>query len=305
MIPRTMVLLVCLSRFAPAQAPACQVLESGRVLGKHLAAALPAFAVLPPELVVAAMPPPGGTRTLHATELASLAQRYSAKLGPPTDICFIWAMEQLDRTRVLEAMETVFPNTGAHIEIVEMTLTAVPHGRLEFNRERLVAPSGDQHGPVLWPGEVVYAENQHYPVWARVKIAAPCTRLVATEPLRSGQPIRAEQIKTVSASCFPSPDNAALSPDSLVGQVLSRMIPAGGEIRAAWVTSPNDVNRGDTVEIEVHSGAARLAFTGKAEASGRAGDLIAIRNPTSNRIFQGRVSGKGKATVQADGVKVN
>ena len=46
--------------------------------------------------------------------------------------------------------------------------------------------------------------------------------------------------------------------------------------RSSWCRP--DVNRGDMVEVEVRSGAAHLAFTGKAESAGRSGDTIVIRN---------------------------
>jgi flagella basal body P-ring formation protein FlgA len=62
---------------------------------------------------------------------------------------------------------------------------------------------------------------------------------------------------------------------------------------------PPDVNRGDMVEVEVRSGAAHLAFTGKAETAGRSGDTIAIRNLSSNKVFQARVDGKGRAFLDA------
>jgi flagella basal body P-ring formation protein FlgA len=64
---------------------------------------------------------------------------------------------------------------------------------------------------------------------------------------------------------------------------------------------PPDVNRGEMVEVEVRSGAAHLAFTGKAESAGHSGDTIVIRNPSSNKVFQARVDGKGKAFLDAGG----
>jgi flagella basal body P-ring formation protein FlgA len=40
-------------------------------------------------------------------------------------------------------------------------------------------------------------------------------------------------------------------------------------------------------------------LTGKAESAGRSGDMVAIRNMTSNKLFQARITGKGKALVDA------
>jgi len=49
---------------------------------------------------------------------------------------------------------------------------------------------------------------------------------------------------------------------------------------------PFDVSRGDVVDVEVRSGAARLSFSGRAETDGRSGDMVAIRNEGSKRLFQ-------------------
>jgi hypothetical protein len=59
-----------------------------------------------------------------------------------------------------------------------------------------------------------------------------------------------------------------------------------------------EVERGDRVAVEVHSGAARLAFEAKAESSGRAGHSVLVRNPENDRLFQAKVEGKGKVLVQ-------
>jgi flagella basal body P-ring formation protein FlgA len=78
-----------------------------------------------------------------------------------------------------------------------------------------------------------------------------------------------------------------------------RIVAAGAEIHLAQLMVPPDVNRGELVEVEVRSGAAHLALTGKAESAGRSGDTIVIRNLSSNKVFQARVEGKGKASLDA------
>jgi hypothetical protein len=59
-----------------------------------------------------------------------------------------------------------------------------------------------------------------------------------------------------------------------------------------------EVERGNPVAVEVHCGAARLAFEAKAESSGHAGDSVLVRNPENGRLFQAKVEGKGKVLVQ-------
>lgn len=302
MISRLLVTLCWVVPFAIAQVPACTPLDGDRILGKHLAAALPAFRAIPPETVLGSAPPPGSTRTFHVLELASLAQRYSIRLESPTDICFEWPMESLDRGRVLQAMRESLQDPDARIDITETSLNAVPHGRLEFPLETLGKPAfATQRDPALWRGEVVYGDDHRYAVWARVRVTVPCERIVATEALKPRQAIDSREFRVEHSDCFPSLDGPERTPTvSLLGMVPLRTIAAGSEIRPEFLTRPNDVNRGDTVHVEVVSGAAHLVLIAKAESGGRSGDFIIIRNPSSNRTFRARIKDKDQVVVQTE-----
>jgi flagella basal body P-ring formation protein FlgA len=248
------------------------------------------------------MPPPGAKRTFHASELASLAERYSIRLDSPEDVCFEWPMESLDRNRILQAMRESLGTPDARIEISETSLLPVPRGRLEFPREMLGSPaSAAQDNPVLWRGEVVYGGDHRYAVWAKVRVRVSCDRLIAMEALKPGQPIEPRQVRTEPGQCFPSVGGSGQTPlASALGMVPTRAIAARGEIRPEFLTPANDVNRGDAVHVEVSSGAAHLAFVAKAESGGRSGDVIAVRNPSSNRIFRARIKGKYQVVVQVE-----
>jgi flagella basal body P-ring formation protein FlgA len=290
-------LAVCwMARFAPALEPACTPVEGDRILGQHLAEALPAFRTLPPETLLGSTPPPGARRTFHAPELESIAQRYAIQLDAPSEVCFEWPMETLGRDRFLAAMQASLQTSEAQIEIAETSTLPVPRGRLEFPRDMLGKPASPaQKDPVLWRGRVVYGDHL-YPVWARVWVKAPCDRFIAVEALKPGQAIDSRQVRAERGECFPS----AQAPLSPVGLVPSRGIAAGAEIQPGFVAPPNDVNRGDAVQVEVRGGAVRLAFTAKAESGGRNGDFVAIRNPSSNRLFQARIEGKDAVVVQTE-----
>jgi flagella basal body P-ring formation protein FlgA len=211
-------------------------------------------------------------------------------------------MEPLNRDRVLQAMRESLPGPEMRIEIAETSLYPVPRGRLEFPRETLGRPaSAAQKDPVLWRGAVIYDGDRRYSVWARVMVKAPCERLIAVEALKPGQPILPPQVRLEQGECFPAPDKSRQTPPaSPMGLVPARPIAAGAEIRPEFLVPPNDVDRGDAVSVEVRSGAARLAFTAKAESGGRNGDFIAVRNPSSNRVFRAQVEGKDKVLVQAE-----
>lgn len=254
---------------------------------------------MPAETLLGNMPQPGARRTFRAAELASIAQRYSVKLDVPRDVCFEWPMAKLDRGQMLEVMRASLQDPKAQIEITDSLLTSVPRGRLEFPRELLGRPaSAAQKDPVLWRGQVIYGGDHRYAIWAKVRIKVACERLIALEALKMGQPVESSQVRLETGECFPESQTASQNPANLIGLVPTRALGAGAEIRPEFLLPRNDVNRGDTVEVDVRFGAAHLAFSAKAETAGRSGDLIAVRNPSSNKLFQARVEGKDRVVVQ-------
>ncbi len=294
-------ILCCLARFAPAQEPVCAQLESREIHGKDLALVFAAFAALPDDLPLGPMPLPGSVRTFHLPELRSLAQTYAIQLPVEREVCFEWPMERLDAARVTEAMHTALAGLDAQIEVLESSAYRVPRGAIDFPRASLAKPaSSDPNAPSLWRGAVVYGGGLRYAIWAKVRISAACTRLVAAQALKAGVAISTNQLRTETAQAFPDPDRCPASAAVLAGLSPVRPIPAGAEVRLSLLVLPYDVVRGQEIEVTVSSGAARLALTGKAETSGRTGDLIAVRNPGSNRTFQARVNGKASAIVAAD-----
>jgi flagella basal body P-ring formation protein FlgA len=274
--------------------------EGDRILARDFAVSLPGFGQLPPETQLAPAPLPGLRRFFRPFELVALAQRYSVAIDPEASLCFERQTEMLDRDRVLEAMRLALPLPDLKIEIVETSLYPVPRGRLEFRRESLGTPaSPSAHVPVEWRGNVVYGENQRFGVWARVLISVPMPRVVAAETLKKGEAIGASQVRVETADGFPIAGDVAQTVDQVVGRAPMRAIAPGTEVHLGLLMVPPDVNRGEMVEVEVRSGAAHLAFTGKAESAGRSGDTIVIRNLSSNKVFQARVEGKGKAFLDA------
>jgi flagella basal body P-ring formation protein FlgA len=293
-------LLASIALPASAQPPTCQAVESDRILARDLAAVLPEFRAVLPETLLAQAPLPGSQRIFHSPELLALSHRFGIVPTSAPDTCFEWAMQPLDRSRVLEAMNSSLQIAAAQIEIADMITSRVPPGRIEFSLSRLGTPaSPEQRAPVLWRGDVVYGEGHRFAIWARVGITAPCRKLIAVGNLKAGQPIEARQLRATTATCFPVSAKEAPPIEEAAGMVPLRAVPAGSELRPEFLVPPNDVNRGDAVRVEVRSGAARLAITGRALSGGRSGETISIRNPESNRIFQARVTGKGTALVEA------
>lgn len=303
---RTLAAFVCLSCPAAALEGSCVAPEGDHILGGDLARALPEFSAVPREAVLGTAPIAGARRVFRAEEISALAARYSIKMQSPKEVCFEWPMEQLDRAGALEAMRNSLALPDARVEIAEAILDRVPRGRIEFPRESLSKPAMvDQDIPVLWRGSITYGGAQHFAIWARVRIKVQVNVFTATEMLKVAQPIRAEQIRLDQKERFPDLQNAPLSLQQVIGMLPLRSVTSGGEVRPDNLTRPNDVSRGDLVVIEVRSGNTRLTFSGRAESAGRTGDMIAVRNPESNKIFRARICAKDKAIVEPELIKEN
>jgi flagella basal body P-ring formation protein FlgA len=297
---RLSIVLLWFACFAPAQTPKCVEVEGDRILARDFAASLPGFSRLSPETPLAPAPLPGVRRFFRPFELAALAQRYSVEIDPDAALCFDRQSEMLDRDRVLEAMRLALPLPDLQVEIVETSRYPVPRGRLEFRRESLGSPaSPSARIPVEWRGNVIYGDNRSFGVWARVLISAPMPRVVAAEALKKGEAIGAGQVRVETADSFPIATDVAQTVDQVVGRASLRPVSPGTEIHLSQLMVPPDVNRGEMVAVEVRSGAAHVAFTGKAESAGRSGETIVIRNLSSNKVFQARVEGKGRAFLDA------
>jgi flagella basal body P-ring formation protein FlgA len=290
-------LLIAYVPLAVAQTP-CISVTASQILGADLARAVPAFAGIQADSPLAPAPPPGSTRVFYSSELQSIASRFSLAISLPSEVCFKFASEPLNRERALDEMRKTLNIPDSKVELLEASPAVVPIGKMEFTREGLGAPAApDQRTPVSWRGNIVYAGDRRYAIQAKVRITAPLMRVVAIEPLKSGLPVKVEQLRQEAFEGFPPSKISSPVPDQLVGMIPIRPIAAGGEVRLDNLTRPNDVNRGDMVHVEVRFGGAHLALMGRAEAGGRVGDVVAIRNPESSKVFQARVESRDRVIV--------
>ena len=272
---------------------------SDRILAGDLASAFPALENIAADTPIALAPAPGVQRVFHAAELRRLAARFNLPEAPTADICVERPAASLDPARLLAAMQKTLPQ--AKVEILEFSRQAAPAGEIEF-------PAGGLRTGLngsLWAGYVRYAGNRRFAIWARVKASVAVERVVAVEDLRAGRAIAASQLKVETREEFPGAAPLACSIEAVVGKSPRLAVRAGTAIRADLLDQPKEVVRGETVEVEVRNGGARLDLEAQAEGSGALGETIPVRNPTSHKRFLARVEGKGRVSVDASANKVN
>lgn len=303
MTRRVLILCFAASGWAAGQMP-CPTVTGSYILGKDLARVVPAFQAVPAGVPIAPSPIPGAVRRFSVAELRTLASRFSISETAFDDVCFQIKTEPLNREHLIEAMMAALKVPDARIEILETSGETVPAGRIEFRRENLGLPANPYRSlPVIWRGDVIYAGDSRFSIWVKVRLTVIAKRLTAVENIRAGVAIKAGQVAEEAVESFPILAKPLRSLTELEGLVPVRSIAAGAEVRPDDVTRPSEVVRGDLVHVEVRMGAARLALTGRAESSGRVGDLVPVRNLESSRIFQARVEGKASVIVQLRGLE--
>jgi flagella basal body P-ring formation protein FlgA len=280
-----------------ASAP-CRAIEGARITAADLAEVLPAFAAVAPEAVIGYAPQPGAYRNIEPEELTRFAAAHGMEYHGIATVCFEPALEELDPSRIEASLREslkgmAIPN--ADLDIVEYSKFRVPSGRLSFPIESLPAPSSGN--TAIWNGFVEH-EHRRYPVWARVRIVVPLTRVVAVGNLRAGQKVESGDVRIETVGIFPTRSLALQSLSDCVGMLARRYLTAGTPVSAADLMPPYDVDRGDIVTVEVQSGGAVLVLEAEAQASGREGQSITLRNSTSGKIFRAKITGKGRALLE-------
>lgn len=286
-----MILLLMLA----AAVPECHLVEHGRILGSDLAAASALFAAAPPDQVIANAPSPGARRFFEPAELIRIANANHLEVTGVTSLCFQRSAAPLDPALVKSAMQASLGLAHADIEIVMLSKYPAPPGDLVFPRDSLTQPaSGDT---ATWNGYVSY-DGGRFSVWARVRLTVPQPRVVSLVDLTPGHIVEASELRLEQANEFPRRTAPLAVLEAAVGMTTRRAIPAGSTLTAAMLETPNDVERGEMVVVEVQSGGAIVKLEAKAESAGRRGDTVGVRNATSGILFRAQIESKGRVSVK-------
>ena len=275
----------------------CQMIDNDRIFGEDLAKSVPAFLnKIPGDAVISYSPVPGMRRTLGFLELQRVGAPYGVTVPPDAHACFEWSLQPLTPDLVRAAIRESLQSPQARIDVLAISRNDAPAGKLSFPLTGLSASTlSGPDTPVTWRGEVLYHGSHKFSVWARVKIAATMTRVVATELILPGETVAPNQVRLETYDDFPLRNDIARNLDEVVGRMPRRALREGLPVFRADLIEPFQVKRGDLVQVTAISGAAQLSMPAVAETPGRQGDTISLKNPQSGKIFHARIEGKDKA----------
>ena len=281
----------------------CVGVSSNTIVARDIAGAVPMFLSVDPETVIGFAPAPGVRRILSPRDLIAIArqQGIESEPGPPLpSVCLERAAHLIDVNELTGVLRAALGLPDVHLTILDFSKQPIPSGHMEFSLSGLSKPPENAPGnPVIWRGRLVYEGQRSLSIWAKVSLTVERQALVAAEQITAGSTLRAEQLAVRLASQFPF---AALALDSIpqaAGKTARRTILAGQIIAATALADSEDVARGERVHVEVVDGLALLTLDAVAESSGRKGDAVTLRNPSSGRAFRGVVEDKGKVIVRS------
>ncbi len=282
-----------------APPPGCQILADDAILARDVAAVVPAFGQVPGDFRLGFVPDTGAPRIFRAADLERLAKNQGVDLPDAPDVCFALHTFNPQPADIEAAMRTTLAGVpgieAAKIEISSSSAQRVPYGELIFPRAGLQLPAGTQLDNV-WRGFVRHGAEQ-FPVWARVRITAHMTRVVATANIPSGKPIQKSQVRLESCEDSLLDETTARSLDEVVGYLPKSLLRAYLPIRKTQLAPVPDVAKGELVDVQVFAGPAHLEIKAKAESDGSMGSTILLRNLSSGKEFSARVTGKNRVLV--------
>ena len=273
----------------------CLPAHGDRILAKDLAPAIPEFEAAGSRTVAPA-PMAGAQRRFSASELQRLARRLGLPVSQaaawPQSVCFAYPSRPLTQQKVDEAIRRA-AGSGPTFEVMEFTLFPVPSGEVIFHDVNLRPDRRD--GTKLLHGSVEYAPGRRVPIWARVKALERPKGLVAVQDLRVGVRMEASQVRLADVDHGVSPRLTTL--EEIDGLMPRHAIAAGTPLTRRMLIRCRDVDPGQTVQVRVRAGAARLSFESRAETGGYSGDQILLRNPASGQRFKAKVEGQARASL--------
>ncbi|MDP8989257.1 MAG: flagellar basal body P-ring formation chaperone FlgA [Acidobacteriota bacterium] len=279
--------------------PGCHTISSDVIFARDVAAVIPGFSRVAGDFRLSAVADSGAPRIFEGVELQRIGKNQGVDLQDLPDVCFALRVfvPQPDEIRAAlrKSMHDVAGIDTAKIEISSSSQRPVPFGELVFPKSGLQLSSGMRQ-EAMWRGFVRHSGGD-FPVWAKVRVVANLTRVVAITNIPSGKPVQRQQVRVESCEDSLLDETAARNLDDVVGYLPKSVLRGEFAIRKTQLAPPPDVTKGDLVEVQVFAGAAHLVVKAKAQADGFKGSAILMHNLSSGKDFPAMVVGKNRVMV--------
>jgi flagella basal body P-ring formation protein FlgA len=120
---------------------------------------------------------------------------------------------------------------------------------------------------------------------------------VAQRPIPRGSYVSPDQIQIQEQDVTQATQGYYTQIKDLIGALATRSIAAGRVITPGSISPPRIVNRGERVTIMASSDTLSIKATGVSLADAAFGELVQVRNTSSNKVVEGRVTGPGMVSI--------
>ncbi len=122
-----------------------------------------------------------------------------------------------------------------------------------------------------------------------VKMETALDVLVSTKPLSRETVIGSDDVKLIKKWYVRIPSSVLTDSEEAIGKILTQSIRANGEITKTMLKTPLMIRRGNLVKIIVESGSLEVTTVGLSEDNGGRGDIVRVKNLSSNKIIYAKV----------------
>lgn len=183
-------------------------------------------------------------------------------------------------------LETVIPPEASTLPMCQKTPVATPTTNSKRTLYRL-------RYDVTCPGA------QGWTLTVAVKTAVNLPVVVAMQPLERGRVIDAEDVVLRVQDIAPLNGQFFTATDEAIGQIVKRRISVSQVVTSAQLEQPVMVERGQSVLMVARMNGIEASTTGEAMKQGRKGDVIRVRNISSQRIVDAMVVSPGVVRILA------
>jgi flagella basal body P-ring formation protein FlgA len=121
--------------------------------------------------------------------------------------------------------------------------------------------------------------------------------LTTTATLRKGDVVTEDNV-ALQRQNISNIDNPLFVREDILGKQVARTVSPGTVLRAEHLVLPPIIREGEMVKISAQKGPLQLYTHGLAKNDGRVGEIISVKNISSNKMIHCRVDGPGMVSVE-------
>lgn len=138
---------------------------------------------------------------------------------------------------------------------------------------------------------------QGWTLYVPTQITREVNMVVLARPISRGQVLTTQDLRVEQRPAASMPLGFIGALNMAIGREAKQALPAGLALRDSHLGGGRDVQRGQQVRLLVARGGLHIETQGIAESDAAVGHWVAVRNPRSGRLVEGRVQEPGLVRV--------